>query len=296
MPQTKRSDLVYVDILQEAIQQALAGKLALFGTGAAVMSSTLPTFSADGNKLKGGDTVRVPYFAAIGELDDVAEGNALVPQKISSSSETASVIHSGKAGEFTNWSSLVAQGKDPYAVYAEQFAEAWMRRLDMGLITKAGATALVHDVSAVGAGLIGWDAFNDAIGLWGDSVDFGEIALVVVHSKIMQDLWKLKDSSGRPLLVEPQNDGQLPKFRGVPVKVSNRVPVAAGVYSSLLCAKNALVGWYNGEPSIDADKDILADSQVVAIHTYHVEHLYSSMPGKPSGVPGVVALKTKAST
>ena len=53
--------------------------------------------------------------------------------------------------------------------------------------------------------------------------------------------------------------------------------------------------WYNGEPSIDTDKDILADSQVVALHLYHVEHLYSSMPGKKAATPGVVELKTKVS-
>lgn len=296
MATTKRTDLVYVDILQEAIQQALAGKIALAGTGAAIMNPTLPVFSQDGNKIKGGDTVRVPYFAAISDLDDVAEGSALAPVKISSSSETASVQHSGKAGEFTTWSSLVAQGKDPYQVFADQLATAWLRRIDKGLIDVAKTTSLIKDVSAVGNGLIGWDAMNDAIGLWSDQIDYSEIALMVVHSKIMQDLWKLKDSVGRPLLVEPAAGDQLPRFRGVPVKVSNRVPVTSGVYSSLLCLKDALVIWYNGEPSVDTDKDVLTDSQIVATHTYWVAHRYTTLPGKVAGTTGVVALKTKAST
>lgn len=296
MATTKRTDLVYVDILQEAIVKALAGKIALAGTGAAVMNPTLPTFASDGNKLKGGDLVRVPYFAAIGELDDVAEGNALVPTKISSSSETASVQHSGKAGEFTTWSSLVAQGKDPYQVFAEQIASAWLRRIDKGLIDVAKTTALIKDVSSVGNGIISYDAMVDAVQLWLDQVDPSEIKLIVAHSKIVGDMWKAKDSVGRPLMVDPANSESLPRFRGIPVKASNRVPVSNGVYTSLICLENSLVAWYNGDVAVDSDKDILTDSQIVAAHTYWVTHRYSTMPGKQDGMTGVVALKTKAST
>src|SRR5262249_41005420 len=151
---TKRTDLIYVDQLQEAISGAFAGMMALYGTGAAVISTTLPAIGPSGSRLKGGDTIRVPYFDAVGELDDVAEGSALAPVGLTMSSETATVIHSGKAGEVTNWAQLTAQFSDPYAEYAKQFATAFQRRIDKGLIDKAGTTPLVNDVSGSGSGQI----------------------------------------------------------------------------------------------------------------------------------------------
>lgn len=290
---TKRSDLIYVDQLQEAISGAFAGAEALFGTGAAILNTSLPSFGPDGNKLKGGDLIRVPYFDTIGELEDVGEDQALTPVKLSMSSETAPVIHSGKAGEITNWAQLTAQFSDPYAEYGKQFKKAWIRRIDKGLIDKAATTTLVYDNSANGAGLITWDAMNDAVTLWGDEGDIDSIVLMVAHSKVVNDLWKMKDSTGMPLMVNPQ-EGRLPRFRGVPVKASDRVPVTAGVYDSLIIKRGALVAWANGTPTPLADQDILADTDVIAIHTYHVEHLYKRPAGGTK--TGVVKLKTKAST
>ena len=291
---TKRTDLIYVDQLQEAIKAAFAGKLALYGTGAAILNTSLPTLGPDGKKLAGGDTIRVPYFDTVGELQDVTEGDALVPAKLSESSETSTVVHSGKAGEITKWAQLTAQFSDPYAEYGRQFAEAWIRRIDKGLITKAAATTLSLDISGLvgAAAQISYDAMVDASQKWNDEQE--DIVLAVVHSKVYGDMLKLKDTTGRPLLVDPANQGDLPRFRGIPIKVSDRIAVAGGIYDNLICKKGALAAWANGEPEVLADKDILANSDVIAIHTYHVEHLYK----RPSSgtLPGVVKLRCKAST
>jgi hypothetical protein len=293
MAVTKRSDIIYVDQLQEAISAAFAGMIALYGTGAAILSRTLPTIGDAGTKLKGGDTIKVPYFDAIGEMDDPAEGDALTPVKLTESSETSTVVHSGKAGEITNWALLTAMFSDPYAEYGKQFAAIYQRRIDKGLIDKAAASSLVFDQSVNGSGFIDWDSMVNAVSLWGDEGGMEDIVLFVVHSKVMADLYKLKDSTGRPLLLEP-TDAALPRFRGIPVKMSDRIAPAAGIYSNMILKRGALAAWVNGEPNVESDKDILADSFITAIHTYHVEHLYKRPPTGTK--PGVVVLKTKAST
>jgi hypothetical protein len=300
MALTKRTDLIYVDILQEAIKAAFAGKKALFGTGAAILNTSLPTLGNDGMPLKGGDTVRIPYFDTIGEFEDVAEGGALTPAGLTMTSETATIIHSGKAGEITNWAQLTAQFSDPYAEYARQFVEGWMRRIDLGLLTVAGTSTLISDISSLvgNAAMVSYTALNNAKLKWGDESE--DIRLLVVHSNVMNDLENLMDSGGHPLLVPAIADGQLPRFRGIPTKVSDRVRTtgtgASAVYNNLLCKEGAMAAWVNGMPTILQEPDILADTVVTATHTYHVEHLYKRPKGGTGTKPGVVLFKTKSHT
>ncbi len=105
---------------------------------------------------------------------------------------------------------------------------------------------------------------------------------------------KLKDSTGRPLLVDPAKDGELPRFCGVPVATSDRHTVTTenGVtrYRSKLLKKGALAWWANEAPTVKTDGDILADTELAAIHLYHVAHRYKRTPGATR--PGVIELVT----
>ncbi len=294
MPLTTRSDLISVDILQETISGAFAGKVALAGTGAAIMSSTLPGMGPSGPYV-GGSTINVPYFDSIGELDDVTEGDALTPVGLSTTNETASVIHSGKAGEITNWAMLAAQFADPYAEYGKQFATAWLRRIDSNLITAAKTTTLIHDVSGLAGGLaqISYKNMNDALYLWGDELGDERPVLMVAHSAVVRDMRNLQDSTGRPLLVDSPVEGNMPRFMGIPVKMSDRLTATSSVYPVLICRAGAMAAWYNGTPRVAQDVDILADSTITAVHTYHVAHLYKRPRGGMGTKPGVVNLKVK---
>src|SRR4051812_43230047 len=116
-----RSNLIIPELLVEAIQGQFAGAVCLWGTGAAIVSPTLPSSGPAGGKIKGGDTVSVPYFGTIGELDDIgAETDALVPVGLTMTKEQATVQHSGKAIEMSDWAQLAAQYADPYAELARQ--------------------------------------------------------------------------------------------------------------------------------------------------------------------------------
>ena len=276
MPVTVRSNLIVPEILQEAVRGEFVGVTALLNSGAAAVSATLP------ESARGGDVLKVPYFGTIGEYEDVAEAVALTPANIVMTSETATVQHSGKAIEITQWAQIAAAYADPYAELARQLRVGFERRMDRALIDAANTTDLVHDVySATTPRTLNWDVVVDARLRFGDEQE--DLALLVVHSKVLGDLLKLKDGDGRPLLVNDlQAEDRVARFAGVPVKVSDRLaPESTNPprYTSLLLKRNALALWYNGSPEVQADRDILRDTQVAAVHVYWIAHRYSRMPG-----------------
>lgn len=288
---TKRSDLVIPELLQEAVQGEFAGATALYGTGAARVMMTLP-----GDKT-GGDIVSVPYFGTIGEAEDITnEGDALTPEAISSDKETAAVIHTGKAFSITAWAQMAAWG-DPYAEAGRQIGEVIKRRWDKALIdvaTASLASEYINDVTGVPATTLNYDIMIDSRAKWGDQQE--RIRLLLVHSKVFFDLMKLKDTTGRPLLTLESTgpEGYKPaQFGGVPVIVSDKCKVTTSggtKYESIIAKENSLVIWGNGVPSVDTDKDVLADVKVVAAHHYFAAHRYRRVPGSTKG--GVIKIVT----
>jgi HK97 family phage major capsid protein len=285
MPATTRSNLIIPEILADAVQGAWPDRVALKGVPAVVESPTLP------GGVRGGDTVKVPYFNTIGEFDDVAEGAALTPVNITMTAETATVRRAGKAVEITTWAQLSAQYADPYAELARQLVEGAIRKFDAALIGAANATGSGQTTVDRSTGTITYDAIVDALNAFGDAqVD---VAAVVVHSKVLGDLRKVKDANGLPLFTDAQQGG-LPKVLGLPLIVSDRAPVITGTptkYVTLFILRGGLALWYNGEPNIETDRDILADSTVMAVNIYYVAHRYSRMPGYTK--PPVVRLITQ---
>jgi len=287
---TKRSDLIIPQILVEAIQGEFEDANLLAGTGVAVQSPSLP------NDKKGGDTVTVPYFGTLGEMEDIEnEGDALTPESLSMSSETATVTHSGKAFSITEWARMSEAG-DAYAEAARQFRVITQRRVDLALITKATAglsSDYILDISALPtANKISYDAMIDAAGLWQD--EFQEIVLMGVHSKVYRDLLHMKDSTGRHMLELPSADQPIPRFMGIPVVVSNKCTKTVGspdTYETLLCKRAALAFWWQNPPKVVTDYDALADTDVLAIHMYWAAHRYLRQRG--STRPGIVKLVTQ---
>jgi HK97 family phage major capsid protein len=288
MATTKRSDLIIPELLQDAIQAEFAGRTILAGSAAAVINSTLPKGA------KGGETITVPYFNSLGEMEDMPnEGDALTPVKLTMSSEESTVRHSGKAVELTHWAQLAASYADPYGESARQFRIMVERRVDLALLDQAVAALpsdYIYDHSGVGDGKITYDAMVDAQTKWGDELE--NIVFMAVHSKVYGDLRKLKTLDGVPLLTSA-TASDVTRFAGVPIRVSDKntvIPGSPNKYISLLFKANSVVFWYNDVPRVLTDQDILADTDVLAIHMYYVTHRYLRQPG--STKPGVVKLIT----
>lgn len=287
MASSVRTDMIVPEILEEAVQGAFtSGMKALYGSPAAIVNGSLP-----GDK-RGGDTVKIPYFGSLGELEDVAEGVALTPVALSMTDEEAAVQRAGKAFSMSNWAQIAAAYADPYKEAARQIVEGVARRADKALLDVAVAALAPMTLDEYDAGTpvtLNYDQLIEGKMLFGDEQD--DIALLAVHSKTYGDLLKIKDSTGRPLLTDPVAGG-LQRFGNIPIIVSDRVAPdgsSPAKYTSLVLKRGSLVFWYNGTPSVKTDDDILTDETVAAIHVYFAAHRYTRLPGHAKG--GVVILK-----
>lgn len=300
MALTRRSNLIDPQVLTDAIRSAIPGLKIFEGTQAAVVRTGMP-MDFGGSRIKQGSTITVPYFELMGtELDElVNEGDALTPVPLTMSDEQSTVRHWGKAGEITHWARMIgnyggAEG-DAYAEIARQFKDMTAHTVENALIRKASEglpAEYKHDVfNAAAPHTMEWDDIVRGKFKWGDEQD--QVVLMTVHSKVAMDLQFQKDANGRPLWVD-MNDGAYPKFSGIPVKISDKNPVTSvgGVskYSSKLFRKAALAFWFNEKPRTADDSDILADTDIQAIHVYGVAHRYKRVAGGTK--PGVVEILT----
>lgn len=286
MPVTKSSNLFVPEIFEQHIRGGVAGVKVMRDTGAAIFKTGMRAGSE-----QIGQEIKIPYFNHIGELDDVAQGDALTPTLLSDSTELATVNHSGKAFEVTRWGA--SQPSDPYAEGARQMTEAVARRADKALIDVAMSptswSSYTKDVHSASTPVtMSYDLIVDSKFLFGDEQD--DIAAMVVHSLTARDMYKVKDATGRPLLVEGPA-GSLPRLQplGIPVFITDRATVNGSAYYSAILKRNSLIFWINENPSIKEDSDILADTEVAAVHIYWAAHRYKRLDGRSK--PGVVLIK-----
>lgn len=298
MPITRKADLIIPELLEDAIRGEFAGANALWGSRAVLVRGSL-------GATKGGDTIRVPYFGTIGELEDLADDEggagpvpALTPAKLTMDSETAKVHHSGKAFEITEWAQMAAMYADPYKEAARQIREAVFRRADKALIDAARSTDLVIDAGTTavdGKNTISYDAIVKGKYLWGDEGQ--TVAHMAMHSKVATDAELLKDADGRPLVSDAINGQGSRRFVGVDYSLSDKLTTIGTPgdettrrYETLLARENSLLFWYNGDFSVQTDKDILTDSTVAAVHIYWLCHRYNRMPGSTkTGVAKIIS-------
>lgn len=235
------SDVFNPEILTEAVQGAFAQKTAFFGSrltslGVVIVDGSMP----EGDEEAIGTTVKVPYFGNIGEFVDNPDGTSITPVKIQQGYEQSAISRDSLGFSVSRWARGNAHVnlnvKDPYEEATEQIEAAAVRAMDRRVITAACAAGVyAKDVSALSGSdaLLSWDLAIDAkFDGWGDEQD--DIAAMLVHSQTHKDLMKLKDNTGRPLLLSSQEEGgPLDRFCGVPVCVSDRVPVTGSAMGTV---------------------------------------------------------------
>jgi hypothetical protein len=230
------------EIFDQAIQASFSNKTAFMGSplaqaGVVVVRGTMPQSGPEVI----GDVISVPYFESIGDFIDLggvandgsgylADGvTPIAPKQIGMTKESERIQHSVLPFQVTQWARANPLG-DPYQSAAQQVVEAAQRRMDAAIIAAAvdssTATGLVANVySATSPRYLDYDVFVDAKMLFRDWQD--GIAGMVVHSKTLANLWKLKDALGRPLLIKDPTDGAMPRLHGLPIIASDRLPIGA---------------------------------------------------------------------
>ncbi len=299
---TTTSGVVYIpDVISRDVALGLAGLPLLLGSGAAV---TMDGLRVGTNGV--GSKVNVPYWSNIGEFASLADGDAIVADQLTSDEESDTVTRLGKGVLITRGARGTQLGgnRTPDEVATAQILASARRTLDAALITRAVRNtasewdAYTHDISGASgaAANITPDAIVNAIAKLGDEgFQPDEYACCMMHSGVMAWMLKLKDSVGRNLQFASLQDG-VPGGRfsimGVPIIVTDRAPVNAGVYQTVFSKKNAMAIWYDETavgvevtrvPSKDADE---LDSNI-----YLVVHRYKNLDGRSK--PGIAILKHK---
>ncbi len=225
MATTNNSSVVSADLFTEAVQGEFKDQKCFVDSGLSQMGAVIIRGDMpDSGRASIGRTVNVPYFANIGEFEDVStDGSALTPVELTMSSEQATVAHAGLAFEMTTWAQSAAFGGDLYAEGARQVGQSAKRKMDSAIITAAAASGGITIANAVSQKLE-YDLVVDAMKEWQDSSN-DDLAGIAVHSRVFASILKLKDGVGRPLLTPSPIDGKLSKFLDLPIVKSDRLPI-----------------------------------------------------------------------
>lgn len=281
MPTTRRSDLVIPELLTDAVRGAFVGAKALYGSSVATVHMGLPAGRG------AGDVVTIPYFNTLGDAEDLLEGEALTPEGLTSTKETAEVIHTGKSFAITKWAEWAAWG-DPYKEAARQLKEVFVRRWDKALIDVASnnvPSAYVLDLSAATDKTLSYENMLLARQKWGDEQE--DIALAVMHSDMYFDILKKKDADGRPLVstfAAGPDGARMMYWGGALIRFSDKCKktLTTGTtyeYETYLLKEKSLVIWANGDITNYEAIDELADARIIASHHYFAAHRYLRAPG-----------------
>lgn len=292
MTTTQRSDLVLPDILAEEVMKGFTGKLLLNGTGAVVLQ---PGLQAGPEEV--GNTVTVPYFDDIGEAEEVGEGQAGTLDKLTQSSETATVVRLFKGISMTRLARIAkATGRDIYEVAAEKILESFVRKIDSlalaRALSRASSSSMEYDGTAAN---VSTTAIVETLKLFGEDLDDDNgLAIWGMTPKVYWDAATLADSTGRALFVPAQGE-RLARVGGVQVRMTAKddmtVAGSPTTYKAPLIKVGAIAAWITEQPRIDIERDPTADVDMIMANMYAVVHAYSTMPG--STRCGVAVMKTR---
>ena len=260
MADTLAADMIVPDVWADMVQAEFTGNM------------VLGDLALQDNILEGkpGDTVHFPKFATLTDADVLTEAVAMVPEKLTTTDETATISEAGKAVEISDTALLTGFG-DPLAEIRRQLGIVVARRIDTGLLAEAESAGAY--TSSVGAA-ISADAVADMLGEFGDNSDPTDFAGLIIHSKQKTDLFK-DDDFTRQDSYGPGNvlaRGQIGDIFGIPVIVSDRVTVTAGApdtYGAILVKRGALGLLYKRRPVVESDRDILRRTTVLTTNVHY---------------------------
>jgi N4-gp56 family major capsid protein len=223
-----------------------------------------------------GEAVQMPKFNALSDLEELTEGEAMIPERLTQSKTSAKIKSFGKAVEISDFAQLVGTGNAQDEALS-QFGTLTAQKIDAELMAAAlavvtggienvadGSTAdskpLVHNA---GTGVtFSYDALVDATALAGESFTPSEwVALVNTadRARAMKDdvFIKAAQGNGENGAV---NKGVIGDLAGVEVQVSDRIPNGVTV----LVKKNSVALYWKRRPLVETDRDILSSTTVFA--------------------------------
>jgi hypothetical protein len=298
---TVPGDIVEVvpEVLNDAIEAGIAGQRVFQGSPVVIARGDLPSWNTNtGKQIKGGDTITIPYWETIGDFETVSDETSVPTtiQKLETTEETSTVIHKRLAVQIAYVTSqFAAEGSDPIFESSRQMIEKAFHTMESTLVSKSRDTTLSLDITAVGDGLLTYDAFVKALEKWGDEeFENGQMAaaLAFMHSNSLRQVRSVKDANGMPIFTDARN-GEPPRVMGIPGRISDLLTTVTSNHVLSLAKAGAMALWFNkSKLMVQNFHDVSTDQDLNVVHLYYAGHLYKRPARKTKC--GVVKIVHKA--
>lgn len=268
MTQTKIAQLVNPEVLADMVSAKLP-KMIKFTPLAYVESELVG---------QPGNTVTVPKWVYSGDAKDIAEGEAITPDQLTTDKSTMTIKKAGKGIEVTDEALLSGFG-DPLGQAAHQISLAIANKVDNDLVVEAKkATQYVDDAPVTG------DALDKALAIFADEEDARYVALVnpedaIALRKDTVKEWVRGSEIGANIVVS----GTFGETHGVQIVRSKKVDKGKGFLVKVSAVETdtddvakygAFVINLKRDVAVETDRDILKKTTVITGDEHYGVYLY----------------------
>lgn len=225
-----------------------------------------------------GNTVTVAKWVYSGDAKDITEGEAIVPDQLTTDKSTMTIKKAGKGVEVTDEALLSGYG-DPLGQAAHQISLAIANKVDNDLVVEAKkATQYVDDAPTTGA------ALDKALAVFEDEEDARYVALV--NPKDAIDLradtvkeWVRGSEIGANIVIS----GTFGETHGVQIVRSKKVEKGKGFLVKVSAIETdtddvakygAFVINLKRDVAVETDRDILKKTTVITGDEHYGVYLY----------------------
>ena len=225
-----------------------------------------------------GNTVTVAKWVYSGDAKDITEGEAIVPDQLTTDKSTMTIKKAGKGVEVTDEALLSGYG-DPLGQAAHQISLAIANKVDNDLVVEAKkATQYVDDAPTTGA------ALDKALAVFADEEDARYVALINPEDAIALRAdtakeWVRGSEIGADIVIS----GTFGETHGVQIVRSKKVDKGKGFLVKVSAVETdtddvakygAFVINLKRDVAIETDRDILKKTTVITGDEHYGVYLY----------------------
>ena len=225
-----------------------------------------------------GNTVTVAKWVYSGDAKDITEGEAIVPDQLTTDKSTMTIKKAGKGVEVTDEALLSGYG-DPLGQAAHQISLAIANKVDNDLVVEAKkATQFVAEAPTTGA------ALDKALAVFADEEDARYVALVHPEDAIALRADTVKEwVRGSEIGADIVISGTFGETHGVQIVRSKKVDKGKGFLVKVSAVETdtddvakygAFVINLKRDVAIETDRDILKKTTVITGDEHYGVYLY----------------------
>lgn len=208
-----------------------------------------------------GSKISLPKFAYIGDAEEVAEGEAMVPAQLNADTEEVEIAKAGKAVKITDEAILSGYG-DPVNEIGRQLLTAMASKIEADLYEAMATGTLVHKYTDE----FDKDVIADAIVKFGEDIDEPMYLFInaAEYAAIRKDDAFVHVANGEAVI-----SGQVGMIYGCNVVVANRVEAG----KAFIMKQGALALVMKRNVMVEADRNILEGTNIFAANEHYAVQL-----------------------